>query len=150
MLWNAASCVRLNEKNGIPSSLTGFMIIFLIVVASDEAYECFFLSSLSLRILAICLPLYRAWHWLSVMFLLDAAIGVLTMGLVCEYLGEVSVTIWYIFRWWRCVGDTILFIQADTRSRISEHRRLSWFIWKIGWGNGILKGKTPILWLRNP
>ena len=56
----AASCVRLKEKTGVPSLLTGFMISLLIVVTSHVTLEFCFLSNLLLMIFAICIPLSKA------------------------------------------------------------------------------------------
>ena len=88
---NADLCVRLKDKTGIQSSLTGFLIIFLIVVASHEAWEFCFWSKVPLRIAPICLPLSRAWSWISSMFLFDASMGLVPLGLVWVSVGELNV-----------------------------------------------------------
>ena len=80
--WIAASCVRLKDKTGSSSSLTGFMINFLIVVTSHVPLDFCVQSSITFNISDIFLLLSRALRWLYVMFLFYASIGVVSTGLL--------------------------------------------------------------------
>ena len=55
MLCRADSGVCPKDDNGIMSSLTGVLVVFLIIVTIYEAWE--FLSSIPLRVTEIFLPL---------------------------------------------------------------------------------------------
>ena len=60
LFFCAAYYVRLKEKTGFTTFLTGFMISLLIIVTSHVALELCVESNLLMIIFSICLPLYRA------------------------------------------------------------------------------------------
>ena len=66
-------------------------IIFLIIVISDEAWDFSFWYILPSRISAICLTLYRAYCLLSVILSFFASLGLVSMGLICVSVRELSV-----------------------------------------------------------
>ena len=78
-----------------------FLIIFLIAVTSHEAWDFCFWCSLPFRIDEICLPLPRAWRWMSVTFFFDVSLGVVPLSLVCMSVGEVSLMFGYCVRQWQ-------------------------------------------------
>ena len=70
--------------------MTSTLIIVLIVFTSHEAWE-FSPYNLPLIFSAIFLPFSRDGRWLYVVLLFVASLRVVSLGLVCVSVGQVSV-----------------------------------------------------------